>query len=106
MVVNKNYVLVFDDVIIRQLRKLSTNNHLKNIITHILDRLEEHGPNAGKILDSRFQIYEIKMKHPPIRLYYKYNFITREIYVFEFEMKTSDTKQQRTIDKIRRRLDS
>jgi len=102
----KNYVLVFDDVIVRQLRKLSTNKHLRDILTNILDRLEEYGPNAGKILDSRFQIYEVKLKHPPIRLYYRYNFITKEIYVFEFEMKTSDTKQQRTIDRIREKLDS
>jgi len=102
----KNYILVFDEVIVRQLRKLSTNKHLKDIITNILDRLEEHGPMAGKILDSRFQIYEIKLKHPPIRLYYRYNIITKEIYVFEYEMKTSDTKQQKTIDRIREKLDS
>ena len=67
----------------------------------MFDELEEKGPQAGKLLDSHLFIYEIKNKHPPIRLYFKHNIQTNEIYVFESEMKTSEEKQRRTIEKIR-----
>ena len=70
----------------------------------MLDKLEGKGPDAGELLDSRLFLYEIKNKHPPIRLYYKHNLSTDEIYVFEFEMKTSPEKQRRTIDRLRLRL--
>lgn len=98
-----DYKLIFDDVIIKQLKKIAKNNHVKNIITKMLDRLELLGPLAGKLLDSKLFIYEIKNKHPPIRLYFKHNENTNEIYVFEFEMKTSEKEQQRTIDKIKKK---
>ena len=96
-----NFPLVFDDVILQQLQKAGKNQQLKNILSVMLDELEEKGPRAGKLLDSHLFIYEIKNKHPPIRLYYKPHLQTNEIYVFEYEMKTSDGKQRRTIDKIR-----
>ena len=50
---------------------------------------------------SKSSIYNIKSKRPPIRLYFKHNLKTNEIYVFEYEMKTSENEQQKTIDKIR-----
>ncbi len=98
-----DYKLIFDDVIIKQLKKIAKNNHVKNIITKMLDRLELLGPLTGKLLDSKLFIYEIKNKHPPIRLYFKHNENTNDIYVFEFEMKTSEKEQQRTIDKIKKK---
>lgn len=67
----------------------------------MLNKIEEHGPYCGKLLDSQLFIYEIKNIHPPIRLYFKHNQATDEIYVFEFEMKSSEDKQQRTIEKIK-----
>ena len=48
-------------------------------------------------------MYEMKIKHPPIRLYFKHRLDSNEIYVFEFEMKTSKSKQQKTIDKLRKK---
>ncbi|MBI2670754.1 hypothetical protein HYX18_02150 [Candidatus Woesearchaeota archaeon] len=98
------YTLIFDNVIVRQLNKASKNKFIKDILTKMLDKIELLGPNAGDLLDSRLFIYEIKSKNPPIRLYFKHNRNTNEIYVFEFEMKTSPEKQQRTIEKIRRKL--
>ena len=44
------------------------------------------------------------MKSPPLRLYYKYNGAMNEIYLFEFEMKTSEEKQQRLIERLKRKL--
>ena len=85
----KPYNLVFDDVMIKQLKKAAKNQHIKEILTKILDKLELSGPKAGDLLDSQLFIYEIKVKHPPIRLYFKHDKQTDEIYVFEFEMKTS-----------------
>ncbi|MEW5896529.1 MAG: hypothetical protein AB1668_02450 [Nanoarchaeota archaeon] len=96
-----NFPLVFDDVMIKQLQKAAKNQQLKEILRTMLDELEEKGPQAGKLLDSHLFIYEIKNKHPPIRLYFKHQLQTNEIYVFEYEMKTSEDKQQRAIEKIR-----
>lgn len=96
-----NFLLVFDEVMLKQLQKAGKNQQIKEILRTMLDELEEKGPPAGKLLDSHLFIYEIKNKHPPIRLYFKHQLQTNEIYVFEYEMKTSEDKQQRTIEKIR-----
>ena len=97
------YLLVFDKVMVKQLKKVAKNEHLRIILSNMLDKLEILGPIGGKLLDSKLFIYEIKNKHPPIRLYFKHNAITNEIYVFEFEMKTSTSKQQRTIDSLKKK---
>lgn len=100
----KNFKLVFDEVMLKQLKKAGRNNALKKLLSKILDKIEETGPRAGKLLDSQLYIYEIKLKHPPLRLYYKHNLSTNEIYIFQYEMKTSEKKQNKTIDKSRRFL--
>ena len=102
----KNYTLVFDDVMIKQLKKAAKNQHIKEILTKMLDKLELSGPDAGELLDSQLSLYEVKIKHPPIRLYYKHNKSTNEIYVFEFEMKTSPEKQEATIKKLKHKTGS
>ena len=99
----KHYKLIFDEVMIKQLKKAAKNQHVKNILTNMLDKLEYAGDDAGELLDSQLFIYEIKNKHPPIRLYFKHNTQTDEIYVFEFEMKTSKEKQQSTIGRIKQK---
>ncbi len=99
-----NYNIIFDEVIIKQLQQASKNNHIKQILTKMLDKIELLGPNAGKLLDSKLFIYELKSKHPPIRLYYKYNISNNEIYIFEYEMKTSKARQQNTINKIKNKI--
>lgn len=97
----ENYVLVFDEVMIKQLQKTAKNQQLKTILKNMLDELEIKGHTAGKLLDSHLFIYEMKNKHPPLRLYFKHNLETNEIYIFEFEMKTSEEKQRMTIAKIK-----
>ena len=97
----KHYTLVFDDVIAKQLKKAAKNQHIKEILTKMLDKLEFSGSDAGELLDSQLALYEVKIKHPPIRLYYKHNKSTNEIYVFEFEMKTSPEKQKATIIRLK-----
>src|SRR3989338_10739501 len=99
-----HFTLVFDDVMIKQLKKAAKNQHIKEILTKMLDKLELSGPNAGELLDPQLFLYEVKIKHPPIRLYFKHNRATNEIYVFEFEMKTSPEKQKATIIKLKKKL--
>ena len=101
-----HYTLVFDDVMTKQLKKAAKNQHIKEILTKMLDKLELSGPDAGELLDSQLSLYEVKIKHPPIRLYYKHNKSTNEIYVFEFEMKTSPEKQKATIIKLKKKASS
>ncbi len=100
----KNYELVFDKVILRQIKKASKNQQIKSILTNILDKIEELGPRAGSLLDSRLSLYELKVMHPPIRLYFKHDQSTNEIYIFEYEMKTSKEKQQDTINKLKDKI--
>ena len=102
-IMENQYTLVFDDIMIKQLKKAAKNQHIKNILTKMLDKLENLGADAGELLDSQLFIYEIKNKHPPIRLYFKHNKQTDEVYVFEFEMKTSPEKQQSTIGRIKQK---
>jgi hypothetical protein len=99
----KSYTLVFDDVMVKQLKKVAKNHHIKYILTKMLDKLELSGPDAGELLDPQLSIYEVKIKHPPIRMYFKHNRLTKEIYVFEFEMKTSPEKQKATIIKLKKK---
>ena len=101
---SEKYSLIFDDIMIKQLKKAAKNKSIKVILTKMLDKIDLLGPDAGNLLDSRLFMYEVKNKHPPIRLYFKHNKNTDEIYIFEFEMKTSPEKQQKTIEKIRRKL--
>ena len=100
----KHYSLVYDEVMIKQLKKAAKNQQTKDILTRMQNKIEFLGPLAGSLIDSKLFIYEIKNKHPPIRLYFKHNIDTDEIYIFEFEMKRSQKKQQKTIDSIRKKV--
>ena len=100
------YSLVFDEVILKQLKNLGKNKGLREIIRKSLDKIEELGPDAGNLLDSRLHIYEIKRKNPPIRLYFKHSLTSEEIYIFEYEMKTSTKKQKETVSRLKRKSES
>lgn len=83
-----------------QFRKSGKNKHVREILSKSLDKVEELGPRAGKLIDSRLFLYEIKIKHPPIRFYYRHIRATDEIYVFEYEMKYREEKQSKSINRI------
>ena len=99
-----SYVLVFDKVILKQLKKAARNEQVREILRKMLDKIQASGPNAGSLLDSHLFMYEIKCKHPPIRLYYRHRSNSNEIEVFEFEMKTSEEQQKETIQKLRKKV--
>jgi len=100
----KHYKVVFDEVVKVKLEKAITKSDYKEIIKNWLDDLEEKGPKAGKLLDNHVWLYELKNKHPPLRLYFYYQKSADRIIIFEFEMKTSEKKQKDTIGKLRHRL--
>ena len=95
------YALVFDEVMKKQLIRAAKNQQLKEILTIMLDEIEPKAPDGGELVDSHLFIYKMKSKHPPVRLYFKHHLPTDEMYVFEFEMKTSPEKQKKTINKLR-----
>lgn len=100
---NQKFLIIFDEVMLSQLKKLGKNQELKTRISKMLDKIEVMGPRAGKLLDAKLSIYEVKSKRPPIRLYFKHVKNTNEIYVFEYEIKTSAERQWDTIEKLKRR---
>jgi mRNA-degrading endonuclease RelE of RelBE toxin-antitoxin system len=100
------FKIIFDEVMLKQLKTLGKNQELKVRISKMLDKIEELGPRAGKLLDSRIRIYEVKSMKPPIRLYYKHVRNTDEIYVFEYEIKKSSKKQSMTIERLKEKSES
>ena len=97
------YKLIFDKVILKQFKKARKNKQVKDILSRMFDKIEEKGPNAGKLIDVRLKIHEMKSKYPPIRLYFKHA-NNDEIYVFEYEMKTSEKKQRNTIQRLKNKI--
>lgn len=97
----KNYRIIFDDVILGQLKKLGKNESVRVILSKMFDKIEEKGNKAGKLIDSKLFIYEMKNKKPPIRLYFKPVIGSKDIYLFQYEIKTSKKKQKFTIDKLK-----
>jgi len=100
----KKYELVFDDIILKQLKKAGKNQQVRMILSKMLDKITLLGPLAGDLIDSKLFLYEMKSKRPPIRLYYEYDKPKNIINIFEYEMKTSEKKQKNTINKLRKKL--
>ena len=98
------YTTIFDDIILKQLKKSGKDAKLKEILSKMLDKIEELGPMAGKLLDSRLHLFEVKNNKPAIRLYYKIVEEKKEAYIFEFEIKKSQEKQQTIIEKIKGKI--
>ncbi|MBS3125345.1 hypothetical protein J4211_03785 [Candidatus Woesearchaeota archaeon] len=97
----KRFTLIFDEVMREQLTKLAETDSLRILLSKLFDRMESLGPRAGKLVDSQLFLYEMKAKSPPLRLYYRHVKETDELWVFEYEMKTSEKKQKKTIGKLK-----
>ena len=98
-----NFKIIFDEIILNQLKQYGKNQQIRDIISKLFDKIEELGHRAGKLIDSQLFIYEVKIKRPPIRLYFKHVKDSNNIYLFEYELKTSEEKQRRTIFKVKRK---
>ena len=53
--------LILDEVILKQFKKAGKNKQVKDILSKMFDKIEEKGPNAGKLLDVRLKIYKMKL---------------------------------------------
>ena len=73
---------------------------VRQILSKMFDKMELLGPRAGKLVDSHLFLYEMKSKHPPIKVYCRHVKSNNELWVFEYDLKTSQKKQQQTINKI------
>tara|TARA_Y100000310_G_C20621290_1_gene783437 strand:+ start:1188 stop:1517 length:330 start_codon:yes stop_codon:yes gene_type:complete len=100
----RNYEVVFDKVVKEKLQRIISKNNCREIIKKWFDELEVKGPSAGKLIDNHVWLYEMKNKHPPLRLYYYHQKSTEKIIIFEIEMKTRPKKQKETIGKLRYKL--
>ena len=99
-----SFTLAFDDIILKQLKKARKDKQLLLTLSRLFDVLTERGPEAGKLLDNHFFLYELRMKHPPLRLYYRFSQHTGELKILEYEMKTSLEKQSSTLARLRWKL--
>lgn len=100
----EKYLIVFDDVLYKKLKKILKDKYIKNIFQKMLNKLELKGPLIGELLDSKLHLYELKNKRPPLRLYYRFDIYSGEILIFDFEMKTNSKKQKLTIARIKNKL--
>ncbi len=99
-----NYRIVYDEFMLKQLERLEKNKHLKLLLGKIFAKIEEKGLMAGNLLDSHIFLYEVKMKRPPLRVYYYPKMNSGEIVIMSYEMKTSQRQQQQTIDKLKEKI--
>jgi len=97
------FILIFDKVMVQQLRRLARDAVLRSRLHKMFDSIERLGPRAGQLLDSQ-GLYEVKSLRPPIRLYFRCREGSNEILVFEYGLKTSVAAQQRVIDRLRLRI--
>lgn len=100
----KTYQLIFEKEVLHQLNKLHKKKDLTNLLNKMLDKIELLGPLAGNLISNQLSLYEVKMKKPPLRLYYQINEEKKQAYVLEFEMKTSQDKQKKTIDRLKKNI--
>ncbi|HLC75107.1 MAG TPA: hypothetical protein VJH88_04605 [Candidatus Nanoarchaeia archaeon] len=95
------FEVVFDETVKTKLEKVIQQSEIKIIIKRWINELEEKGQDAGKLIDNHIWLYEMKNKHPPLRLYFHHQKASNRIIIFEFEMKTSEKKQEKTVKRLR-----
>lgn len=95
-----SYTVLLKEDVLKNINK--ENNDIKNLIKIYLKKIEILGPYAGKIISNKYSLFEIKLKRPPLRIYYQIN--QKEVWILEYEMKTSSKKQKETINKLKKKL--
>lgn len=89
----------FDKKALKQIRKLSKDKMTRELIKSKLDFLEIKGPNCGKLLDSKLNLFELKSKLPSLRIYFYVR--DYEITIIETHIKKSSAVQKKLIKKIK-----
>ncbi len=62
--------------------------------------IKDYNSFTPLLLLAHLFIYEVKLKRPPLRLYFKHIKYSNQIYLFQYEMKTSEEKQKKTVHKL------
>lgn len=96
------YILIFSKTIFKKLKKLEKQQDVKSLLSKMFNKIEELGPDAGKLLDPVLHLYEIKSKKPPIRLYFEVIFEGNKAEIIDFEMKKSQDNQNFVINRIKK----
>ncbi|HLD12100.1 MAG TPA: hypothetical protein VJB87_00735 [Candidatus Nanoarchaeia archaeon] len=96
------FKVVTDKKLEKQLKKIRDNS-LHLLIKKCCSDLESLGPRAGELLNIHVHVYEWKCHRPPLRVYF-HVLPNNDILMLHFEYKTSEKKQQVTIDRLRSEL--
>jgi mRNA-degrading endonuclease RelE of RelBE toxin-antitoxin system len=102
----KHYKLIFGKSVLKKLKKIEKKKDIKNLVSKMLDKIEDQGPKAGKLLDPVINLYEIKSKKPPLRLYFEIIFENNIAEIIDFQMKISQDKQNTLIKRIKHYIKS
>ena len=73
----------------------------KELVMQLLANNKRGLPDFLCLKEGKLFFFEVKSKRPPIRLYCKIVEALKEAHVFEYEMKTSEKKQKKTIGKLK-----
>lgn len=95
------YQLIFGESIFKKLKKLEKQKDIRELVSKMLNKIEENGPKSGKLLDPILHLYEVKSKKPPLRLYFQIIFEGNKAEIIDFEMKKSSENQKSLLKKIR-----
>lgn len=98
----KKYSIIFGKTVAKKLKKIKSQKDIAKTISKIFDKIEKYGPQKSKLLDSKLNLYEIKNKRPPIRIYFKVLIKENTIEIIDFHNKKSKTQQQYLIEKIKK----
>ena len=99
----KKFELLIDESCKKKIEKIRYKK-IGKIISKWLNEIEVKGEKAGKLLNSKFHLYEKKISKPSLRLYYQIILKKNKAYIINFEIKKSKEKQNKLIEKIKKLL--
>jgi len=95
------YKLVFGSIVKKKLEKLKSKKDIKLYLSKIFNKIENLGPNAGKLLDNKLYLYEVKMKNHSLRIFFQIVIENNIAKIIDFEIKKSEKNQNNLIEKIK-----
>ena len=51
------FTLIFDEVLLKQLKKAGKNAEIRRALSRMFDRLELLGPSLGNLIDTQLHLY-------------------------------------------------
>ena len=94
------YKIVIDPLFIKDLSKIK-DKQIHKLIEKIIDKLEKKGLSVGKLLDNKLRLHGIKLKRPPLRIYFVYSTELDSIILYQVHLKRSAKIQRKIIKKLK-----